>query len=541
MTNEERLKSILNYHDETKHSFNRYARSLGYMDWENQPNPFRIYKGCESSQLMFQENFKPKPHKNLFFKGDNPVQPFSLESISEMIEYSMALSAWKRTEQSKWSLRINPSSGNLHPTESYWLLPNLDKLDAGLYHYNSLMHNLTLRNSYDKDHSNSWKKHYGSEGFFVALSSIFWRESWKYGERAFRYCNHDIGHAISALSFSANLLGWSLHYIDTTDEELSTILGLDKTTWHADEKEEPDVLFWVSANDQTIRTCYCPPELLEVSKADTFEGAPNQLSSVHHPWEIIDNVALACHKTEHDLVHFKLPDFSPLVLPESAKHAQQVIKERRSAVNFSQDCSMISYEHFKGILSSTLPRENVAPFNCKPNEPRINLLLFVHDVTDLDPGLYILLRSIEDLETLKKLANENFLWKKVDNDLPLYLLERKNYRREAQLVSCQQAIAGESAFSLGMLARFEDTLTQYPHLYKHLYWETGMIGQVLYLQAEAYGLRGTGIGCFFDDVVHSIFGLEDHSYQSLYHFTIGFPVEDDRLSTLPAYHHLPKQ
>ena len=92
-----------------------------------------------------------------------------------------------------------------------------------------------------------------------------------------------------------------------------------------------------------------------------------------------------------------------------------------------------------------------------------------------------------------------------------------------------------------MLARFEDTLTQHPHLYKHLYWETGMIGQVLYLQAEAYGLRGTGIGCFFDDVVHSILGLEDHSYQSLYHFTIGFPVEDDRLSTLPAYHHLPKQ
>ena len=65
-----------------------------------------------------------------------------------------------------------------------------------------------------------------------------------------------------------------------------------------------------------------------------------------------------------------------------------------------------------------------------------------------------------------------------------------------------------------------------------------MIGQILYLAAEAYGLCGTGIGCFFDDAVHEILGLEDKRYQSLYHFTIGRPVEDPRLTTYPAYCHL---
>lgn len=49
---------------------------------------------------------------------------------------------------------------------------------------------------------------------------------------------------------------------------------------------------------------------------------------------------------------------------------------------------------------------------------------------------------------------------------------------------------------------------------------------------------GTGIGCFFDDPVHAALGLEDNTFQSLYHFTIGQPVEDPRLATLPAYHHL---
>jgi len=66
----------------------------------------------------------------------------------------------------------------------------------------------------------------------------------------------------------------------------------------------------------------------------------------------------------------------------------------------------------------------------------------------------------------------------------------------------------------------------------------GVIGQMLYLEAEAAGVRGTGIGCFFDDPVHDILGLKDRSFQSLYHFTIGHPVEDTRIATLPAYDHL---
>ena len=47
-----------------------------------------------------------------------------------------------------------------------------------------------------------------------------------------------------------------------------------------------------------------------------------------------------------------------------------------------------------------------------------------------------------------------------------------------------------------------------------LFWETGVIGQVLYLEAEAAGVRATGIGCFFDDPVHQVFGFNDATFQS---------------------------
>ena len=76
--------------------------------------------------------------------------------------------------------------------------------------------------------------------------------------------------------------------------------------------------------------------------------------------------------------------------------------------------------------------------------------------------------------------------------------------------------------------------------WRRLHWEAGLIGQVLYLEAEAAGLRSTGIGCFFDDEVLGVLGLETGrraSWQVVYHFTVGQAVEDERLTSEPAYAH----
>jgi hypothetical protein len=61
---------------------------------------------------------------------------------------------------------------------------------------------------------------------------------------------------------------------------------------------------------------------------------------------------------------------------------------------------------------------------------------------------------------------------------------------------------------------------------------------VLYLEAEAAGVRGTGIGCYFDDAFHELLGVRGVEFQDLYHFTVGGPVDDPRLITLPPYAHL---
>ncbi len=179
------------------------------------------------------------------------------------------------------------------------------------------------------------------------------------------------------------------------------------------------------------------------------------------------------------------------------------------------------------------------PWDAIPWAPAIHFGLFVHRVEGIDPGLYALVRDPAKLEKLKASMHSHFAWETppgCPGSLPLHLLERGNARQLATQVSCRQDIAGEGAFSLGMLAEYEAQLVERgPAFYRRLFWEAGAIGQVLYLEAEAAGVRATGIGCFFDDPVHQVFGFRDLAFQSLYHFTVGGPVDDPRLTTLPPY------
>jgi len=159
-------------------------------------------------------------------------------------------------------------------------------------------------------------------------------------------------------------------------------------------------------------------------------------------------------------------------------------------------------------------------------------------VEGLEPGLYVLARDPNRVGFLRQvMAEPAFLWRPVpDTDLPLFQLVADDVRRLAGVVSCHQQIASHGAFALGMLAEFEGLLSRFgPWVYRHLFWEAGAVGQVLYLEAEAAGLQATGIGCYFDDPVHRTFGISDTRLQSLYHFTIGGGVDDPRIASRPAY------
>ena len=534
----EKAKEIIDYHEATKHHFERYARSLGFMDWQNQPNPFRTYKDLPVLKLPLLKADPPASYKGLYERQNNAPQPISVDTVAGFLELSLGLSAWKAASGTRWSLRINPSSGNLHPTEAHLLLPSLDSYPHGIYHYNALGHVLERRADIPADLWQSIVDHFKIDGFLIAINSIFWREAWKYGERAFRYCNHDAGHALACLSFAANLFGWKCVFLnELSDGEIEAILGFDQIRFRKLEEEHTDCLCFVFPHG----TYDIPRDLPDAIISDladlSFKGEAEILSQKCVDWEIIYQTARQAKKpptAKHRIELQKRKWFAETPSPLSAA---QIVRNRRSAVAFD-DSGAISQNRFLGMLDKTLPRMDVAPFDVELTEPLTHLLLFVHNVTGVTPGLYFFVRQDADLNELKAITRSDFQWTPVKKDFPLYRLAEGSYRQQAMMVSCHQDIAGSSAFSLGMIVKFKDIVSEEPHRYRHLFWETGMIGQVLYLEAEAHGVRGTGIGCFFDDAVHEILGLSDNRYQSLYHFTVGKPIEDPRMTTYPPYNHL---
>jgi len=559
------IDRVIAYHIRTKHQFDRYARSSGFLDWANQPNPFRRFEGAELIRLPLlnpEDDPQSPAYEALYQPGAVASQPLTITTLSRFFELALGLSAWKRAGESEWALRNNPSSGNLHPTEGYVLVQPVEGLDLtpGLYHYAAKEHGVELRADVPPAQITQLLAPFPDGAFLFGLSSVHWREAWKYGERAFRYCNHDVGHALGSARIAAATLGWTMLLLDGVEQnQVARLLGTHRQEDFGEaEPEHPDCLavIWPSTHvmhevphlplglDQTV---------VKQLAAGPWHGRANVLSREHGVhWEAIDEAAEASWKTSEERLLASLPielpvHSEPRHLSDSTSDAAKIIRQRRSAVSFDGRTSIASATFFH-ILHRLMPQAHhpqlhrPMPWDLLPWDPAIHLLLFVHRVEGLAPGLYVLVRDAKKLSMLQQAMNPELEWTPVPgcpDGLPLYWLLQGNAQRLAAQVSCHQAIAGDSAFSLGMLAEFEGRLRQGgAWWYPRLFWEAGLVGQVLYLEAEAAGVRGTGIGCFFDDPVHEIVGIKDLMLQSLYHFTIGGPVDDGRLLTLPAYYHL---
>jgi SagB-type dehydrogenase family enzyme len=521
---------ILEYHTRSKHQLDRYAPGPGYMDWATQPDPFRTYAGAPHVELPLVADGLAVRFNDLR-RGTLPgPAPLDRDAIALLLELSLAISAWKSYRGASWALRCNPSSGNLHPTEGYVVCSRVRGLEAGVYHYVSRDHALEQRARLAQTSA-------PVGGVLVGLASIYWREAWKYGIRAFRYCNHDCGHAIAAVAYAAAALGWRTRYLaEAGDAEVARVLGLDRDPDFAEaEREQPDCLLWVGVGE--------PPALDAIAglvEGATWAGAANRLSASHRDWPDIDHAHAATVKPRAPLAaRFAASAPPPSRAPRLDLPAATIARRRRSAVDFDGATS-IDAEAFYAMLEPLVPRIGVPPWDAWPHAPRVHLALFVHLVVGLEPGLYVLARDPEAIQRLKPAMSDEWAWQKSGpRELPLHLLTAGDARAAARTVSCHQDIAADSCFALAMLANL-DVASGAPWRYRELHWECGVIGQVLYLEAEAAGIRATGIGCFFDDALHRVLGLRGGEWQTLYHFTAGGAVDDARLTTLPPYAFAPR-
>ncbi len=453
------------YHEATKHTVERIMGSRHFLDWENMPEPFRHYEGVPELDLP---STAPAPEANaLDVLGGNLGRANASgggELLSQILFHSAAISATKAVPSMgyRYALRVNPSSGNLHPTEFHFAARGLPEWPDGLYHYRASAHMAEQRATGD------YTMGHGALVFF--LTSIAWREAWKYQVRAYRYCLHDMGHAAESLVLAARACGYRSRIVaGFDDDQLARMLGV--------EDEWPMLIVALEGVPRQDRST-APRRFLG--------GTPNQLSESQIAYPLIDRIHVATKApAASDAV------FSPAcVSGRSGADFASVVRRRRSALNFRGGSESIARDQYETLIS------------CASND-LLTLYAYVHRVRDMEPGVYH--------------AGG--------------LLKPGDQRIAAAGLSLSQELAGNSCVTFSMIADLERTSSLYGDRgYRYAFFEAGMIGQRLYIASESMGFHSTGIGAFYDDAVLRYLDLAPSRGQVIYHFACGYAVKDDRIS-----------
>lgn len=511
----ERAERVLAYHRQTKHRQDGYAAGPETLDWDAQPSPYRQFAGAPVTLLPLVSDGIDTPFAAL--TGQCPVAPAApdIRSLGALLELSLGLAAIKEYGPDRWALRCNPSSGNLHPTEAYVVARGIGGIPDGVHHYRPAEQGLELRCATILE----------KPGLWIALSSIFWREAWKYGERAFRYCQLDVGHALGAIAAACAVLGWQARVVPGIGADaLERLLGLDRERdFGRSEKEEAEVLIHIDTeparggrDDIPVPLCVGEPRWSGI--ASLLDPRPM------YRWPVIESVAGASRGRIESL---NLAGRAPASAAPVAR-APQIILQRRSAQRYARDYVMPA-SVFSRILDSA---------SGVLEQGELHLLAFVHNVEGLEQGLYALPAHTADKPRLRAAMDGSLVWEDVPEMALVPAFKRLaagDFRKLVRALCCHQPIAADSCVTFCMLAEFGDTIAVEPWRYRKLHWQAGLTGQRLYLEAEASGHAGTGIGCFLDDEIHRVLGLTGEMLQAVYHFAMGRALTDERISSVPAY------
>jgi SagB-type dehydrogenase family enzyme len=369
-----------------------------------------------------------------------------------------------------------------------------------LYHYRADQHALELRSrgSWTQQLASTLEIPWASESpLLIALTSIFWREAWKYGERAYRYCCHDLGHAMMSVLLAARALGLPggavAHF---SDIRLARALGLN-------ESDEAPMIFLVF-----------PPKKssMEISRTpvEAIAGIPNELSAEEARYDLIlgFHAATVLPEPVGSLPKLFLPGHggravhAPLRNPPRDAPLGSTVRRRRSALDFDAHTPPMGRDELEQLVDfatrdwradwrgnfggETAQFERSADF--------VTLYLYIHRVRDCEPGIYHWDQ-----------ANRNF-----------EQLHAGNVQRVAAFLSLEQSLAGNSCFTISMIADLAEAARVFGNRgYRYVYFEAGAIGQRLYVGAEALGWNATGIGAFYDDDVHRYLGFLEEGTSSV--------------------------
>lgn len=490
------LEAARVYHERTKHSPVSVRTVPHFLDWDNQPLPYKIYPSATKMPLP------PVPTLPEY----EPARPsLSLSTLSRLLFYTAGITKHLRSASGPMPFRAAACTGALYHVEVYLVTGGIQGLEAGVYHYDPRVHALDrLRSGDFRAHlvgATGGEANAAAAGSFLALTTTYWRNAWKYRARAYRHAFWDSGTMLANLSAMTEAMGMPLYLLaGFADVEVHRVLDVDE------EKESAVALVAIpgepgSGDRPPLAPLGLPttplsaaevdyPEIREMQKASSLKDGTEAKEWREGP------IPTTRHRgTDTTLRHLDAPSLEPLSLPD----LERVIKKRGSARGFRRDGS-IDYSHLsailahsvRGLAADSLPAETTL---CDP-------YVIVHRVKGMPPGAYAFHPRALGLE----------------------LLREGDFRSNARFLDLEQDLAADAAANLYLLVDLETPFARYGNRgYRVAQLEGGIIGGRVYLASYALGFGATGL-TFFDDAVTEFFSPHASGKSVMFLVAFGVPL-----------------
>ena len=505
MTDNRNSEAAWAYHEATKHSYASVRANPHFLDWANQPRPFKIYPALKV--LGLPGEVRPTGVAALSaiaqsIPGGKNAAP-DLEAIAQLLYLSAGHTRHRKYPGGEIYFRAAACTGALYEVELYLVCGDLANLEAGLYHFAPAEFGLrTLRVGDCRAvlaEATAADPAIAHAPAVIACTCIYWRNAWKYQARTYRHFGWDNGTVLANLLAVATALGLPAKVVcGFQDAEVNRLLDVDP---------QREVAFSLVALGQVSALPPQPPA--EISPLGLAKVPPSG-REVDYPLMREMHAASFLHTADEvhrwrggtPLTRFPPPTgqvahLQPLSNAEMPHDPiEQVILRRGSTRKFAR--APISLAQLSTMLDRAT-RGVPADFLDPPGTQLNDLYLIVHAVEGLDPGVYVFHRERRLLEGLR----------------------RGNFRSEAGHLGLDQELAADAAVDIFFLAELRPILQRFGNRgYRAVQLEAGILGGKLYLAAYAQHLGATGL-TFYDDEVTRFFSPHAEGKSAIFLVAIG--------------------
>ena len=505
------IKYALEYHQETKHSEVSIRSSSHYLDWDNKPKPFKFYTALPSEALPVDF---PIPSLNVITMKDTDQvitstdTKINIKLLSSLLFFSAGITRQLKFPNGNYFMRAAPATGALYPIELYIVTENIDGLKAGVYHFCPGQFALTkLR---DGDHrlllfeASGYDKVTKNSPFTLILTSIAWRNAWKYQARSYRHWFWDSGVITANLLATAMSFGLNTKLIiGFVDKIVNEMLCLDE------EKEASIVLapIGIGLSQEEPKKVENPtrfiPDIVPISETKEFEYPQiwklhnaSSLDSNDEVREWVHSILMMQQNREIQNNDFKLHSKSLSRSPAISKKLSDVILLRGSTRKFSRNpitfvqLSNLLYSLTKSIYSDFVGENSV-----------IDVYFIANAVTDIDNGAYFFNRKENTIDLLKADVHRNM----------------------SGYLCLEQSLFSDASAVFYMMTNLRLVLDRLGNRgYRLCQFESGILAGRIYLSAYNQSLGASG-STFYDDAVTEFFSPHAIGKDAMIAVGIGIP------------------